>query len=307
MKRGKNQEPRLIGRILNEKYRVLCEIGRGGMGVVYEAEDVDTLRPLAVKTLRPNSDEGLELSKRFEREAYVQSMLKHPNIVEVESMGVLEEGTLYLVMEKVSGKSLDRLIQDGVIGPRKVLVMARQVLLALHFAHQHGVIHRDLKPENIMLVRVGEPGKQFDRVKLIDFGLVKMADSIAPGLGMTKLTRTGIVYGTPAYMAPEQAQGRPLDGRTDLYALGVTMFEALTGRCPFIGDGPVDVVRKHIKKPPPRLVDIAPNAAYCTAQMEYLISKALAKKPEARFADARAMTEALDEAFQSIGHLPAED
>lgn len=286
---------------------MLCEIGRGGMGVVYEAEDVETLRPLAIKTLHPVSQEGMDLAARFQREAYVQSMLKHPNIVEVESMGALPDGTLFLVMERVRGTPLDRMIQRRKVGPRKALIITRQVLLALHFAHQHGIIHRDLKPENIMLVRVGQPGKQYDQVKLIDFGLVKLVDSVASGMGMEKLTRTGVVFGTPANMAPEQALGRPLDGRTDLYSLAVTLFEVLTGRHPFVGDSPVVVVRKHIREPAPKLADIRPGAPWCTPHMEYLIGRALEKEPDARFADATEMMAALDEAFQSIGHLPAEE
>lgn len=276
------------------------------MGVVYEAEDVETLRPLAIKTLRPVSEEGLDLVERFQREAYVQSLLKHPNIVEVQSMGALDDGTLYLVMERVQGTTLDRLLDRRKVGPRKALVITRQVLLALHFAHQHGVIHRDLKPENIMLVRAGEPGRYYDQVKLIDFGLVKLVDSVASGMGMEKLTRTGVVFGTPANMAPEQALGRPLDGRTDLYSLGVTLFEMLTGRHPFVGDSPVEVVRKHIRDPPPRLADIRPGEPWCTPHMEYLVGRALEKDPNTRFADAMQMVAALDEAFQSIGHLPPE-
>lgn len=286
---------------------MLCELGRGGMGVVFEAEDIETLRPLAIKILRPAGQEGVDLVARFQREAYVQSLLKHPNIVEVESMGALADGTLFLVMERVRGMPLDRMIERRKIGPRKALVITRQVLLALHFAHQHGVIHRDLKPENIMLVRIGEEGRRYDQVKLIDFGLVKLVDSVAAGMGMEKLTRTGVVFGTPANMAPEQALGRPLDGRTDLYSLGITLFEVLTGRAPFVGDSPVVVVRKHIRDPAPRLADIRPGASWCTPQMEYLIARALEKDPNARFADAMEMVAALDQAFQSISHLPAED
>jgi serine/threonine-protein kinase len=126
-------------------------------------------------------------------------------------------------------------------------------------------------------------------------------------MGMAKLTRTGMVFGTPANMAPEQALGRPLDGRTDLYSLAVTLFECLTGRHPFIGDSPVVVVRKHIREPAPRLADIVPGAPFCTPHMEYLVGRALEKDPGARFADAVEMLTALDEAFKSIGHLPAED
>ena len=293
--------------MLNDRYRVLCELGRGGMGVVYEAEDVETLQPLAIKILQPVGPEGMDLAARFEREAYLQSMLKHPNIVEVQSMGALDDGTLFLVMERVRGTSLDRLIERRKVGPRKALIITRQVLLALHFAHQHGVIHRDLKPENIMLVRIGEDGRKYDQVKLIDFGLVKLVDSVASGMGMEKLTRTGVVFGTPANMAPEQALGRPLDGRTDLYSLAVTLFEVLTNRHPFVGDSPVVVVRKHIREPAPRLADIRPGEPWCTPHMEYLVGRALEKDPNTRFADAMEMVAALDEAFQSISHLPAEE
>jgi serine/threonine-protein kinase len=296
----------LVGTCVAGHYQVEAILGRGGMGVVYRAVDGRTGREVAIKTLCPEGEEGAELVARFQREAEVTHLLNHPHIVEVVSMGVLDDSALFLVMELVEGESVDRLIEDRAIGPRRALVITRQVLLALHHAHQHGMVHRDLKPENIMIVQAGQPGNTYDHVKLLDFGLVKLVDDMASGMGFEKLTRTGIIYGTPAYIAPEQALGRVLDGRADLYSLGVTLFEILTGRLPFMAEDPMDTLRMHVTVPPPKLSTMCPGAAWCTAQMEHLVACALAKTPELRFDDAREMMEAVDAAFLSISELPPE-
>jgi serine/threonine-protein kinase len=296
----------LVGARVAGHYEVQAILGRGGMGVVYRALDTRTGRTMALKTLCPETDQAQELAARFQREAEVTHLLNHPHIVEVMSMGALDDGTLFLVMELVEGTAVDTLIEQRAIGPRRALVIARQVLLALHHAHQHGMVHRDLKPENIMIVQAGQPGNTYDHVKLLDFGLVKLVDEMASGMGFEKLTRTGIIYGTPAYIAPEQALGRVIDGRADLYSLGITLFEILTGQLPFMAADPMDTLRMHITVPPPRLGTMVPGAPWCTAQMEHLVSCALAKTPELRFDNAREMMEAVDEAFLSIADLPAE-
>ena len=294
----------LIGQVLGGRYRLRSVVGVGGMGAVYAADDVTTGRPVAIKTLLPELDNASEIRRRFEREAATSGFLQHPNIVEVYEMSAAGDGTLYLAMELVRGTSVAGLLADGAIHPRRVLVIARQTLLGLGYAHQHGLVHRDLKPENIMVARRGDPGHEYDHVKLLDFGLVKVLGDAAGGLGWEKLTRTGMTFGTPRYMPPEQALGRPVDARADLYSLGVILFETLTGRPPFDSDEAMSLLRLHISQPPPSLGSISGGAAWCTDAVQALVSRALAKQPEQRHADARAMLAALDAAFVSIDHVP---
>ena len=183
---------------------------------------------------------------------------------------------------------------------RRALVIARQLLDGVGHAHAQGLVHRDLKPDNIMLVDMGG----WDRAKIVDFGVVKLIGDAETAMGGGKLTTTGLVFGTPAYMAPEQALGRPIDGRTDIYAVGTILFEMLTGRVPFDHQDPMMQMRMQVKAPPPRLDMLAKDADWCTPQLIVLCEGALAKKPEERFPTAEAMMAALDDAFLSIDHVP---
>jgi serine/threonine-protein kinase len=297
----------LVGQVIDGRYRVTAVVGAGGVGAVYEAVHLATGRSLALKTLLPGKARAADAVARFEREARAQSLLDHPNIVEVLALGMLDDGTLYLVMELVRGEPLRALVDRGPLGPRRALVIARQVLEALAYAHARGFVHRDLKPDNVMIARVGDPGREWEQVKLVDFGLVKVIGDAADEVGAGKLTQTGVVFGTPAYMSPEQALGRPVDGRTDLYALGIVLFEMLVGRPPFPDGDPMTLMRLHISQAPPRLADAVPGAAatWATPALEALVARALAKRPDDRFAGATAMIAALDEAFRSLDHLPA--
>jgi serine/threonine-protein kinase len=300
-------DPPLIGQTLKERYRVEALIGEGGMGQVYRVEHLPSGRPLALKLLAASTLDGQDLTRRFQLEARAASALDHPHIVEVLDLGALPSGVLYLVMELVAGTSLARLITGRELGPRRALVITRQLLLALEHAHEQGMVHRDLKPENVMVMRVGEPGSEYDHAKILDFGLVKLIGDAAEELGGGGvLTQTGIVFGTPAYMAPEQALGRPIDGRADLYALGVMLFEMLTGAAPFTSDDPGALMRMHIALPVPALATACPGAAWLTPEMEALVGRALAKEPGERFSGAGAMLAALEAAFLSISHLPPE-
>jgi serine/threonine-protein kinase len=210
-----------------------------------------------------------------------------------------------MAMELVRGASLRKALDHGALGVRRSLVIARQILEGLAHAHAQGLVHRDLKPENVMLTRVGEPGAEYEVVKLLDFGLVKLVGDAALDLGADRLTRTGIVFGTPAYMAPEQALGRVVDARADLYALGAMLFEMLTGRRPFDASDPMALMRLQVSQPAPALREVAGPQPWQTPLVESLVGRALEKRPEARHASAEAMLAALDVAFASLDHLPA--
>ncbi|MBA3817818.1 MAG: serine/threonine protein kinase [Deltaproteobacteria bacterium] len=276
------------------RYRVVDKIGRGGMGGVFEVEDESGAR-FALKSPIADVGGGGDVTRRFAREANALRMLDHANLVAAVDVFV-EAGQLFLVMEKVTGVTLAKALQGGAFEPRRALVLARQLLEGVGHAHQQGLVHRDLKPDNIILVDMGG----WDRVKIIDFGLVKLLGDVAAAFGAGALTRTGLVFGTPAYIAPEQALGRVVDGRADLYAIGVILFEMLAGRPPFRDDDPVTLMRLHAKAPPPRLDELLGRPAWCTSQVLALVGGALIKDPSSRFASTTAMTAALDEAFQSL-------
>jgi serine/threonine-protein kinase len=294
----------LLGAELAGRYRIDSVLGRGGMGTVYRAVQLATGRAVAIKTLLPELDESHEIRRRFEREAHATAFLQHPNLVDVFELGTTDSGSLFLAMELVDGDSVADLVERGPVHPRRTLVIARQALLGLGHAHQHGLVHRDMKPENIMLARAGKPGQEYEQVKLLDFGIVKVLAEAAGIFGWDKLTSTGVTFGTPAYMPPEQALGRSVDGRADLYAMGVIIFEMLTGRTPFVSDDHIAMLRMHVSRPPPAVTDVAGDQPWCTGAMERLVGGALAKQPGDRFADARAMADALERAFVSLDHLP---
>jgi serine/threonine-protein kinase len=206
---------------------------------------------------------------------------------------------LFLVMERVYGVTLARELAKGPLAPRRALVLTRQLLDGVGHAHGQGLVHRDLKPDNIMLVDMGG----WESAKIVDFGLVKLIGDAEAAMGGAKLTTTGLVFGTPAYMAPEQALGRVIDGRADLYALATILFEMLTGRVPFDHKDPMMQMRMQVKAPPPRLDMLAKRAPWCTPQLVALIEGGLIKEPADRFASAQVMMAALDDAFYSIDHL----
>jgi serine/threonine-protein kinase len=268
----------LVPGILVGAYRLIAPLGRGGMGGVWEVEDGAGQR-YAMKS--PASIENPELTKRFAREANALRLLEHPNLVTGVDV-FAEGGALYLVMEYVRGRTLSK---AGAMHPRNALVIVRQILDGVGHAHALGLVHRDLKPDNIMLVDMGG----WERVKIVDFGLVKLLGDAEVAIGGGRLTRTGIVSGTPAYMSPEQALGRLVDGRADLYAIGVILYELLAGKLPFDHPDSSILMRMHVKMPVPPL-DVAPELAA-------LVGGALAKDPAHRFATSAAMIAALDHAF----------
>ena len=266
-------------------------LGSGGIGEVYEATRVDTNARVAVKTLLPMLRNVHEAVRRMEREARAGGLLDHPNIVDILEYGLLADGTPYLVMELVDGTDLDTVLEAGALHPRRAVALARQTLDGLAHAHVFGVLHRDLKPANLMLVAT-EHG---ERVKILDLGLAKLVGLAAAEVGVDTLTQTGAIFGTPEYMAPEQALGRPVSFATDLYAVGVLLFEMLTGRLPFVGSDAQGTLRLQASGTIPRL-GVLPDAP--SNAIESIVTRALQKQPTARFASAAEMRAALVAAEQ---------
>ncbi|MFC7584587.1 protein kinase [Nonomuraea antimicrobica] len=233
-------------RVLSGRYELLQPLGRGGMGVVYRARDRELERIVAVKVLPAQMLRDGDFRARFRREARAAAGLSHPNIAVVYDVGEdIGDGELvpYLVMELVEGGTLADLLRQAPPTPNEVGRIVAAVLEALEHSHGREVVHRDIKPANIMVHRVG--GRV--RVKVMDFGIAKLMSETA-----TRLTATGIRIGTPSYMSPEQADGKPADARSDLYSTGCVLYEMLTGRPPFTGDSPAVVLFGHLHKTPSR-------------------------------------------------------
>ena len=288
-----------MGRTLPGGYHILDLISVGGMGRVYRAQQSALGRTVAVKIIHPHllSDENSAL--RFMTEARAASQLNHPNSVSVFDFGRTDDGQPYLVMEFLRGKDLARIAyEEGPLAFSRIVDVLRQVLLALGEAHDLGIIHRDLKPENVILEPLRRGG---DFVKVVDFGLAKLrADAQTPSV-----TSPGIVCGTPDYMAPEQGRGDTLDGRSDLYAVGVILFQLLTGRLPFRAENPTQVVMMHLTVPVPDPRQLAPERAIPDALVE-VVMKSLAKEASRRYQDALEFADALKQALVLAESLPPE-
>ena len=279
-------DPR-IGRLLDGRYRILALIGAGGIGAVYRAEHAALGRFVAVKVLLEEFGQIPELKRRFVREAKALSALSHPHVVPVTDFGLDPEP--YLVMELLEGRTLEDLINSGPLAPARALDIARQILRGLAFAHGRGVAHRDLKPANVFLQAL--PDAQ-DHVRLLDFGLAKFLDDDR-GEADATLTKAGMVFGTPAYMAPEQATGERADARADVYSAGILLYELLTGKRPFNDATRADLMRAHLLTRPPPASETRPGLTLSTG-LKVLLDRALAKEPPQRFTDATAMLAALD-------------
>ena len=299
-RRTTQAEEALLGQTVAGRYRVLKHIGSGGMGSVYVVEHLTTGRRMALKTLLPGLGSLADVVARFEREAKAASMLRHPNVVDVTDFGTLDDGTLFMVMEYVRGRSLGDVMDEGPMDAERALKIVRQVLDTLDVAHAAGLIHRDLKPDNVMLVDVGESDQERDLVKLLDFGIVRIVGEAEEKIGGGNLTQAGVAFGTPDYMAPEQALGDKVDGRADLYAVGVLLFEMVAGKKPFESEDRMALVRMHVGQKPPRLRDVAPAEALVTSEMEAVVEQAMAKRRGERYADAAAMNRAVEAALVSV-------
>ncbi|HVI02930.1 MAG TPA: serine/threonine-protein kinase [Enhygromyxa sp.] len=271
-------EESMLGVVLGDRYRVDERIGAGGMGLVYRATHVLIGRKLAIKLLRRRYASQREVAERFVQEARVASSVKHPNVVDIIDYGTTPLGSPYYVMEFLAGHSLAReIVQHGPLEPRRALGIAVQIAHGLAAAHQAGIIHRDLKPDNVFVVPadVGAP----EQVKILDFGIARVAGR------KTRLTAAGVVVGTPEYMSPEQARGDELDARSDIYALGVVLFELLTGRVPLSGDSMVGTLTKQVFELPPPIREIDPRFAGYPS-IEAALARLLAKNRDERPASA---------------------
>jgi len=266
----------LAGRVFSNRYEIQREIAQGGMAEVYLAHDQLLNRPVALKALFPQYAREPSFVERFRREAQAAANLNHPNIVAIYDWGQ-EDGTYFIVMEYVEGRSLRDLIRsEAPLDPSQAAEIASEMASALGFAHRNGVVHRDVKPGNVLLTRSGT-------VKVTDFGIARAGASDG-------LTQTGSVMGTATYFSPEQAQGLPVDGRSDVYALGVVLYEMVTGVAPFTADSPVSVAYKHVREdavPPSERNPEVP------AELEQIIMAALVKLPEGRYQTADDMREDL--------------
>src|SRR5689334_2395249 len=269
----------LIGRTINERYRIVGTIARGGMGKVYRAEQQPLGRLVALKVLNPNytGENDPEFHRRFFLEASIASKLTHPNTVTIFDYGKTDDDIYYIAMELLEGRTLHRALrEEGPFHPDRAMHIARQICRSLREAHGLGVIHRDLKPANVYLVQHGD---ESDFVKVLDFGLVKNLDE----KGGEELTQTGLFMGSPKYMSPEQIRGERVDGRVDVYALGVMMFEMLTGKVPFDRANSVNILMAHIQEDIPAMKVFNPEV-HVPAQLESVVRRCMAKEPTARYA-----------------------
>jgi serine/threonine protein kinase len=273
----------LIGRELDGRYTIVQQLGQGGMGTVYRGNQHSVGREVAIKVVQPKLVAESATIKRFLREAKLASRLSHPNAVSVLDFGQTHDGLFYLIMELVSGRTLDAVLaKDVTLSPERVVRVATQICDALEGAHQLQIVHRDLKPANVMLLATGR-----DLVKVLDFGLAK---SLQPDAKQTMVTNEGQLLGTPAFMPPELVTGMPCDGRADLYSLGCILYRALAGRLPFTGNTAHEIIAMHIAEPPKPIPNIPPGLAA-------VVERLMAKDPDHRYQTAVQAREALEDSL----------
>jgi len=274
----------LINTLFDARYRIVRKLGAGGMANVYLAEDQTLGRRVAIKILNDRHATDEQFIERFRREAKHAAGLSHPNIVSIYDRGEAE-GTYYIAMEHLDGRSLKELIVARGPAPVQVAIdFARQILAALRFAHRHGIVHRDIKPHNVLVDGDG-------RVKVTDFGIARAGAA-------SQMTEAGSIIGTAQYLSPEQAKGAPVDQRSDLYSLGIVLYELLTGTLPFTGDTPVEIAMKHLSTPP------EPPSARVPAiprDVDLVVTRALAKDPARRYASAEEMDADLERIARGAG------
>jgi len=283
-----------IGLILDGRYRIEKRLAAGGMGVVYRAERLGLAKPVAIKFLHRSQAGEPDRRQRFEREAAAMSRLSHPNLVSVIDFGDLD-GTPYLVMEFEKGESLRTLIERGPLQAARAVRIVRQMLAGLDNAHASGVVHRDLKPENVLIV--GKPGE--DLVKILDFGVAKLLEG--DGRPSELSVMAGSLLGTAEYMSPEQVRCELIDPRADLYAVGILLYEMITGRRPFEAERDLAVLRMQIEDQPVSPRDRVPSIS---PALERVILRALEKARENRFTTAEEFSAALAKTPEGRGALP---
>ena len=268
----------LVGAIVADRYHVLRKLGEGGMGQVYLAEHVKMGRKSALKVMNPAMVKDADAISRFNREAANASKINHPHVADVYDFGETSDGVIYLAMEFVDGPPLTQLIEEhGALPPLRAATIARQAADALAVAHDMGIVHRDLKPDNIMIARNRDGS---DCVKVVDFGIAKAANNAAQ-----KVTKTGFVVGTPEYMSPEQLAGDKLDGRSDIYALGLVTFNMLTGRLPFPAETVQESMIMRLTEQPRTLGEMRPEVRW-SAEVQATLDRALERDATARYQSA---------------------
>ncbi|MBI1940178.1 MAG: serine/threonine protein kinase, partial [Acidobacteria bacterium] len=281
------------GTLVRGKYRIISKVGQGGMGAVYKALHVafDEMRALKVISRELMTDELFV--KRFKHEAVITRKLQHPNAVRVDDIDEAEDGRPFIVMEFIEGQSLKQLIHEhGALPVPRVCSIVKQVAAALDAAHGLGLVHRDIKPDNIVLIETASG----EEAKVLDFGIAKLKESRAGVTGGLTLTGTGVVIGTPQYMSPEQAMGKrgdDLDGRSDLYSLGVVMYQMLTGDLPFKADTTMEMLLAHLQKPPTPIQVLRPELQI-PESITTLVMKTLEKDRELRPANAKALIQEIE-------------
>jgi eukaryotic-like serine/threonine-protein kinase len=284
----------LVGTTVAGRYKVIRLLGEGGMGQVYLAEHSAIEKRIALKVLRAEYAHKGEIVTRFQQEAISASRIKHPNVLDVFDFGQLENGCFYLAMEFLEGNDLaDELTRLRVLPPPRAIPIAMQICRALSAAHAKGVVHRDMKPENVFLQRTGD-GEEI--VKIVDFGIAQLKPSTEEAQAQStkhrRLTRTGMIFGTPEYMAPEQASGKHADLRCDVYAVGIILFELFTGAVPFTGETFLGVLTKHLNDAPPSMRAVYPDLQL-SDELEAVVQRALAKDPNYRFQNMNELAAAL--------------
>jgi serine/threonine-protein kinase len=293
--RGSNTEGDLIGSVVAERYHVLKKLGEGGMGTVYLAEHVKMGRKAALKVMNPGMNTDADAIARFNREAANASRLNHPNVCGIYDFGETPDGLIYLAMEFVEGESLMSLIsKNGSLPAARAASIIHQAADALALAHDYGIVHRDLKPDNIMIAKGRDGG---DLVKVVDFGIAKAATSDAQ-----KVTRTGLIVGTPEYMSPEQLAGDKLDGRSDIYSLGLVAFNCLTGRLPFPSESAQEAMIMRLTDKPKTLAEMKPDVEW-PPELQAVIDKALAVDANDRYQQS---AEFGRDIAKAVEHMPAD-
>lgn len=281
----------LVGKLIDGKYRILSPLGEGGMAVVYRANHVQMERTVVIKVMQGWLLSNRNSVERFERECKLTAKLNHPNIVSVYDVGAINGKEPYLVMEFINGESLaDKIQKGGALPYATTANIIIQICRGLQEAHSNGIIHRDLKPDNVLLQHKSD---RPDWVKIVDFGISNLVE------GSKRLTKTGRMVGTPEYIAPEQLKDRPIDIRTDLYGIGVMMFEMLTGHVPFDGESAEAILMKHLLEDPPAMSEVKPDLPEPNL-FQPIVDKLMRKDPDQRYQTATELRLDVEQALSAI-------